>query len=1057
MRSLITSLVLLVGMSATVVADIALTNDCATLAFDANGRLVSVKSNADGRELAASATSFIRIRSGNGDFQDADRMEMRDGKLVFYISGGKAGRISLRPARFPGGYSFTVEEAVVPSATHVYVGRMSPSCRRWIGRYANMMSDEKSGVCVRPYDIFSQAGCGEVLYVQMPKARAQGARFGLVAAPRAHLQKALQAMTIVSGRPHSTAGGAWSLGSEVTRGSYLNAHVTADSLDDWIDLMERGGFDVLHFREQWYARRGHYHVNTNDWPNGISDMRAAVAKIHDAGYRAGLHTLTGCIDPDDPWVAGESNADLLAWEMYTLTDDLAPDATELVVAEPPKKRHDTVFTYSGNGNALRIGNEIVQFSAFSEKPPYTYSGLKRGAFGTTAAAHSKGAQVAYLQQRYLAFYPNPDSALADRVVDAIANVYNTCRFDQIYCDGLEGMMSGYGMTVMSDRIVGCCTADGRPCLNEDSCGYLSHTWWFHSRVGAWDWTLYAPKRFHDYHVENMKKRHVREADMLELQMGWWHPSLSGADFPNQKIDDIEYYASRNAGLDASMSIIGIDVSRRPLSFHMSRMMTVLGWYERVRRACAFTSGLIAAFDRPRAEFLFRQDKVDGVWKCAPVQTFSFRVGSSDAGDSGFMLDRRPERAALRVEALYCGEKPNMSNMVHLTHDIAYDSLVTETANTNVTLALSCASAEDGARCLRMTATNRGDTPCGAWARASARFAPHQNLGGGLVLRFRVKGDGSGALLNVQIVSPVEYGGALSEHYVTLDFTGWREFEMPLRERDAARYPDHIWPYKGYGQVFHRLLSRKHISAVNWYLNEIPSHGAVSVEVTDVTVVPQRQNRIAKHCVTVNGQRIAIPFAMDSGDFAELEDGMWTLYARGGKPLLRKPAEDGISIRAGANRIAYEAFAADGTSPRAELTVFVIGEAQPAVKELEGLSIDARRFLSYEAVEPQLFAPEKGFSELERIAVRPGEEARLEVTVHGPMPASILSVGMTSNALPAIASGEHRKFRLAGVHRGVQPVKIRLADGSDGETAARFEFVKRYGSAICPDKTKGNGK
>ena len=149
MRSLITSLVLLVGMSATVVADIALTNDCATLAFDANGRLVSVKSNADGRELAASATSFIRIRSGNGDFQDADRMEMRDGKLVFYISGGKAGRISLRPARFPGGYSFTVEEAVVPSATHVYVGRMSPSCRRWIGRYANMMSDEKSGVCVR--------------------------------------------------------------------------------------------------------------------------------------------------------------------------------------------------------------------------------------------------------------------------------------------------------------------------------------------------------------------------------------------------------------------------------------------------------------------------------------------------------------------------------------------------------------------------------------------------------------------------------------------------------------------------------------------------------------------------------------------------------------------------------------------------------------------------------------------------------------------------------------------------------------------------------------------
>ena len=73
----------------------------------------------------------------------------------------------------------------------------------------------------------------------------------------------------------------------------------------------------------------------------IADMKAAVEKIHKAGYRAGLHTLTGCIDPKDPWVAGEENGELLDWESYTLAEDLTSEATELTVCEPPKFRHDS--------------------------------------------------------------------------------------------------------------------------------------------------------------------------------------------------------------------------------------------------------------------------------------------------------------------------------------------------------------------------------------------------------------------------------------------------------------------------------------------------------------------------------------------------------------------------------------------------------------------------------------------------------------------------------------------------------------------------------------------
>ena len=41
-----------------------------------------------------------------------------------------------------------------------------------------------------------------------------------------------------------------------------------------------------------YEAFGHYNVNRQASPNGKDDMREAVALIHAAGLKAGLHTLT---------------------------------------------------------------------------------------------------------------------------------------------------------------------------------------------------------------------------------------------------------------------------------------------------------------------------------------------------------------------------------------------------------------------------------------------------------------------------------------------------------------------------------------------------------------------------------------------------------------------------------------------------------------------------------------------------------------------------------------------------------------------------------------------
>ena len=76
-----------------------------------------------------------------------------------------------------------------------------------------------------------------------------------------------------------------------------------------------------------------------------------------------------------------------------------------------------------------------------------------------------------------------------------------------------------------------------------------------------------------------------------------------------------------------------------------------------------------------------------------------------------------------------------------------------------------------------------------------------------------------------------------------------------------------------------------------------------------------------------------------------------------------------------------------------------------------------------------------------LVVRPGEEATVEVVLHGPMPACTLTIGTAATELPSVAKGEHRRFKLAGRHRGLQPVKVAAATA--GETDARFDFIKRY--------------
>ena len=90
------------------------------------------------------------------------------------------------------------------------------------------------------------------------------------------------------------------------------------------------------------------------------------------------------------------------------------------------------------GTDCLIGSEIITYAAVNASSPVGLSGVTRGAYNTTAAAHPAGATVYLMTQVYGGFLPDPSTDMLAEVGANIARAYNSAGMDMIYFDGLEG-------------------------------------------------------------------------------------------------------------------------------------------------------------------------------------------------------------------------------------------------------------------------------------------------------------------------------------------------------------------------------------------------------------------------------------------------------------------------------------------------------------------------------------------------------------------------------------------------------------------------------------------
>lgn len=1001
---------------------VALTNEQVVVSFGCEGAVDSIREVVSGRELIGERVPFVSVLLKDGTELAPETLTCADGDLVFGFGGRGTCRLGVAP--FDGGWTFETRAFDIADAETLTFARVKPLCNLRKGGMSNIVEDDESAVVIRAYspdlemNVTDFRGINERVEHSRDTWCAVKAEFGFVgkrcglsAGPCKDVLGMLKGMAEASGLKVNHAAGPWSRTAEVNRRPVLFATwMDYESLDDWIRLMDKAGSETLHFHA-WWKTRGTYEPDETCFPGGLRQMREAVRRVQAAGKHATTHSLAAAAQFGDPFVSPEWYDDFVTFRSYTLARPYRAGDGELYVNERPWELHAKVMTGNTFGNVLRLGDDLLQYDDFSRTPPYRFTGVrmslqpfgeeetydntqavsrdiedfgetKKGKIRTLSrTSYPEGTRVDYLNQRCAEFFPRPGTRLAQTMIGVISNFYSFCGFEGIYLDGSEPWGSRYNIDRMRyDTIAALCGETGSV-FTASSCRQ-PFDWWQRSIVGSWDHPIHGPRAFHDRHIRISAEDCA--ADYNAVDLGWWNTHAASADGRGYYPEEMEYFGCKSAANDMNVSIMGARVTDGPLAFQMDDQLTIAGWWSKARYARAFRAGLQKRMSVPGEDWRLRQDD-DGRWTVRRLFADVHRVASGDfvRWEVKSSADRPAE---LRVAALYGADHSPTAKRLRLL-DASHEKDLELTAAEGVRAEFGAVEDPERGKVLRIAAENRTAPTNAAWVGLGRTLPEKTYLKVNGVSSLWVKGDGSGAILNVQVQRAPEFARAFSENFVRLDFTGWRRVDLLIRERDADLSDRYVWPYEQLdrlntpGAVFRCVIGGRTANRFAFWLNDIPPGCRTEVLLGAWDSIPQTAPGLAAGAtVRVNESAYIVPFALASGEWAELRDGAWWHYAEDGAPLARRRTDLRVLLKEGDNALQF-APAADAPFARVEVTTLGLGLSEPVFAEL---STDQRTKLSVEYERPVVLKPSAGLAGPFAVRVRPGETVRLGFEILGPV-------------------------------------------------------------------------
>lgn len=899
-----------------------------------DGRNLNFIDKRTGKDYCASEPKhyFLSLRK-QGKTHLPSVCTLVDGKVTVEFKGaGVTVVLNVRAGRDARPY-FVFEVASVEGegAEEITLSNLHLNITEHLGTIANVAWNEQFAAAVMALNIQANAGGRSRQHAVLwsacyPKTGFIGAKIGLIGCPTAQVRSAIKEMVKCENVVHSEAGGAWAMEAEENKYSYLFADVSEADVDEWIAMAKTAGIKELLLYN--VGRYGHYDPDPKRFPHGLAGVKAVVDKIHAAGLKAGWHMHSFSIRKSDPWVTPVPDKRLAKRATLTLAAPLTADATFVPTVESPQDLPRQAGYWFRGGMDILVGDEIITYSGVSTQPPYGLTGCRRGMHGTKPAAHGKGAALHNLQERFGMYLPDGDSSLLDEMAQRVADVVNTCDFDLMYFDGLDGAdafaggpwawhyAAKFALNVFK-RI--------KRRVRVEASAWLHHVWHVHWRLGAWDHPVRDPKKFLDIHCASNK---FCTDNLLPTQLGWWAFRTDSSPIGFATTPDVmEYLGAKCIGHDLPLSLQDVTPAMVKQIPSWNNLLSIMGRYESLRLSRYFPESIKARLRVPGDEFTLAQN-AEGKWQAQPVEYAEHKVTAIDGVSNVWKVTNKygAQPPRLRIRALMSAASYDAPENIVLADFADVSEFAAKNAAPGMShrLESSAEQVKAGKVSGRLTVTSNLPDRRGSWAMVGKNFSPWLNMAQRPAMGVWVHGDGKGEVLNLQLIDHRGADRAVGEHYVIVDFTGWRYFE--LIEPEGKRWSDYAWPYGHAYSIFREYVTTSQIASLNLYVNNVPPKETVTCLLSPIQALALQKVKLVKPRITIGDKSIVFPVSLESGcylEFNSLAD--CKLYDPNGVLLQEvKPEGEVPTLAAGENPIAFACDAPAGYSARAVVTIITAG-------------------------------------------------------------------------------------------------------------------------------------
>lgn len=380
------------------------------------------------------------------------------------------------------------------------------------------------------------------------------------------------------GLPHPLFDGEWGKTARAAMKSYLISDFSENNFDMILDKAKIAGFKYV-YHSGPFLDWGHFNWDPKFTKSGDEGVRKMVDKAKAEGIAVGVHTLSNFMTTNDAYVTPVPTEHLLKQGVLSLTADLDKDQTEITI------KKSSLFDRPMTLNAMQIDQELITYGNTEDKgETLLLKNCKRGAYGTTATAHSQKTPLYKLwDYPYKTLFP--DLVLQDKFSDRLAEIMNKTGLCQISFDGLEGCSyTGQDEYANNRFVYRWYNQLNHNVLNDAS--RLSHNLWhIHTRM---NWGEPWGEAMRTGQVENrIKNQAFFKRNLFPRMLGWFLIRLADRNFECSSLEDLEWALSESAGFDAGYAMT---INSNTLRRHgqIDKLLETIKNWDKLREAEAFT-------------------------------------------------------------------------------------------------------------------------------------------------------------------------------------------------------------------------------------------------------------------------------------------------------------------------------------------------------------------------------------------------------------------------------------------------------------------------------------